>query len=601
VAVLFGQRSALVSVNPKVVKKNGKKMKYAGVGMKSDTHCIWLCAVIMLCACHSMPIIKVVTMPPGGVVHIKEIDKNVRDGESIQLPRGSYTLEATKAGYRSKTTIVAIDETASRTVKLDMGEGHAPILIRSTDPDQVSVSIGGKTAGRTPLRLDLQAGRYQLLLTKEGYAPQSKQLTVVPGKSMELNVRLKKLNTLHSLHITTRPAGGQIYINGRKAGKAPLNVRSLEPDVYHVRAVKHINRVLRLKGEKKISIEKPGHIEIVVPLKKQRLFAQKWYALAYALKAENRRYQKERVGDPVGLEIRLNSMHHKALSSVEDVAAQLNKVMRVGDRVRILANGGQWLIWKRHRLLTPEFQDAVKAMQAAKVYPGDPWSPGRRVRWAHPEANDDLVAQIAFGIQRQRNRWPHLYLWANQLGAPSAEVFRCRADGPLTLLAQGGNVVWPVGIRVEKMRRGSLSMAIAPPGDHPLHISWSVPPKRLLVTADRSPELKPISIKNQLRPQEKKIVDLGVEHTVTALTRLTSGPDYKGWHRQHMKPDGPLADRIDLGKDEIGPHDIQGQYTRIWLVRFKDGATTQRQMETRYVVSGPEKRFSSDNFIRRRN
>jgi hypothetical protein len=62
-----------------------------------------------------------------------------------------------------------------------------------------------------------------------------------------------------------------------------------------------------------------------------------------------------------------------------------------------------------------------------------------------------------------------------------------------------------------------------------------------------------------------------------------------------------LADRIDLGKDEIGPHDTQGQYTRIWLVRFIDGATTQRQMEASYVVRGPEKQFSSDNFIRRRN
>jgi hypothetical protein len=548
-----------------------------------------------------MPKVNVVTMPPGGVVHIKEIDKSVRDGEFIQLPRGSYTFTASKAGYHSNTKVVEIDKTASQTVSVDMEKASASIFIRSTDPEQINVSIEGKPVGSTPLKLDLKAGHYKLLLTKEGYAPLTKQLTVVAGKSSLLEVRLKKLDTIYSLHITTRPTGGRIHINGQKAGNDPLDIQFLEPGAYHVRAVKQISSLIRLKGEKKIIIENPGHEELVVPLKKQRLFAKRWCALPYAVQAESKRYQKEQVDDPVALEIRLNSKHHKALSSEKDLAERINNVMRVGDRVRIVAKSGQWLIWKRHHLITPEFEDAVNAMQSAKAYSGDPWTADTQVRWTHPAVNDDFVAQIAFGIQRERNRWPHLHLWANQLVTGSVEVFRCRTDGSLTLLAQDGKLVWPPGSRIKKVQGGGLSMAVVPSGDRPLHISWTVPPKRLLVTADRSPEFKPISTQIKLHPQEKKIIDLGVKHPVTALTRLTSGPDYKGWYRQYMEPDGPLADRIDLGKDEIGPHDTQGQYTRIWLVRFKDGATTQRQMETRYVVSGPEMNFSSDNFIRRRN
>jgi hypothetical protein len=557
--------------------------------------------ILILCACQSMPRIKVVTSPPGGEVHIKEIDKTVGDGEFIHLPCGSYTLEASKAGYHTKTTVVPIDETTPQDLKVYLGKGHALISINSSDPDQVDVWIEDKPAGSTPLKLDLDAGNYQMLFSRKGYAPQYRQLTVVPEKSIELNVRLQKLNTNASLHITTKPAGGRIFINGRKAGNDPLNVQSLEPGTYEVRAVKPIGRVRRLKGEKTVIIGEPGRHEVVVHLKKQRLFAQRWHALSYAVKAESKRYQKERIDNPVALDIRLNRAHHKALSSVKDLAERMNKIMRVGDRVRVAAGSGQWLIWKRHRFVTPEFQAAVKAMRTAKAYTGDPWSPGTPVSWTRPEANDDFLAQIAFGIQGQRNRWPHLFLSANQLGSGSVDVFRCRADGPLTILAQGGKIVWLGNSRIEVLRSDSLTMSTIPTGDHPLHISWSMPPKRLLVMADRSPQLKPKFVKNKLRPQEKKIIDLGVEHAVTALTRLTSGPDYKGWYRQHMEPDGPLAHRIDLGKDEIGPHDAQGQYTRIWLVRFKDGETTQRQMETSYVVSGPEKKFSSDKFIRRRN
>ncbi|MGD9224028.1 MAG: carboxypeptidase regulatory-like domain-containing protein [Desulfobacteraceae bacterium] len=569
--------------------------------MRSYSKFTWLCAAIILCACQSIPGVKVVTMPSGGVVHIKEIDKNIGDGQFIQLPSGRYTLEATKAGYRSKTTVMAVDGTASQTLKVGLGKGFAPISINSIDPEQVSVSIEGKPAGSTPLRLDLDAGDYQLLFSKKGYAPQTRQLSVVPGKAIELNPRLKKLNATCSLHITTSPAGGQIFINSRKIGNHPLHVPSLEPGTYEVHAVKQIDNVMRLKGKIRVVLGKPGRHEVVVPMKKQRLFAQRWHALSYAVRAESKRYQKERVGNPVALEIRLNSEHHKALSSVNDLAGQMNKVMRVGDRVRIVADSGQWLIWKRHHLVTPEFKAAVKAMQSAKAYAGDPWSPGTRVSWTHPEANDDFLAQIAFGIQRERNQWPHLFLRANQLGRGSVKVFRCRADGPLTILAQGGKFAWLGDSRIKVLRSDSLTMTTMPTGDHPLHISWSVPPERLLVTADRSPQFKPVFVNKKLHPREKKIIDLGVKHPVTALTRLTTGPDYKGWYRQHMEPDGPLADRIDLGKDEIGPHDTQGQYTRIWLVRFKDGATTQRQMETSYMVSGPEKKFSSDNFIRRRN
>jgi hypothetical protein len=548
-----------------------------------------------------MPKIKVVTMPPGGVVHIKEIDKEVDDGQFIQLPSGNYTLEATKAGYHCKTTVVAVDGTASQSLKVSLGKGHAPIFINSTDPGQVSVSIEGEPAGITPLELDLDEGDYRLLLSKKGYASQSRQLTVAAGKSIELNFRLIKLSTTRSLHITTRPAGGQIFINGRKSGNDPLDVRSSAPATYEVHALKHIDHVTRLKGEKTVITSKPGQYEVVVPLTKQRLFAQKWHGVSYAVRAENRRYLKERVATPVALEIRLNSRRHKALASVKDLAERVNKVMHVGDRVRIVSDSGQWLIWKRHRMVTPEFQAVVKAMQSAMAYTGDPWSPEIRASWTRPEANDDLVAQIAFGVQTERNPWPHLFLRANQLRAGSTDLFRCRADGPLTFLIQGGDIVWRDDSRIEVIPSDAVSMTTVPAADHPLHISWTAPPQRVLVTADRSPELNPISVKNKLRPQEKQIIDLGIKHTVTALTRFTSGPDYKGWYRQDLEADGPLADRIDLGKDEIGPHDAKGEYTRIWLIRFKDGATTQRQVEASYVVSGPEKKFSSDNFIRRRN
>jgi hypothetical protein len=57
-----------------------------------------------------------------------------------------------------------------------------------------------------------------------------------------------------------------------------------------------------------------------------------------------------------------------------------------------------------------------------------------------------------------------------------------------------------------------------------------------------------------------KIIGLRVRRTVTALTRLTSDPDYIGWHRQHMEPDCPFTDRMNLAKDEIGPHETQGLY-----------------------------------------
>jgi hypothetical protein len=565
--------------------------------MKNYSKIVWLCAAIIVCACQSTPRTEKVTLPAGGNAQINEIGNPFGDGKFIQLAGGGYTDEETQTRYHQKTTVASIDGIVSQTLQMCLVNERVPKFINRNDPDQVNLWVESKSADGTPLQFDIDAGVYQLPRSKKGYAPQSRQLALVPKRPI---TQLRKTNNIHSLRITTKPAGGQIFINGRKAGKAPLNTPSLEPGSYKLKAVKPINHVMRFEGEKTVIINKTGRHGVFVPLKKKRLFAKKWYSVSYAIRAEKRRYKKERVSNPVALDIRMKRGHHKTLSTAKKLAGQLNDVMRVGDRVRIATDTGQWLIWKRHHLLTPEFQAAVKAMQSGKTYTADPWSPGAQVSWTRPEINKDLVAQIAFGIQRKRNQWPHLFLRAHQLEAGSVKVFRSRADGPLALVAQGGKNLSLDSSQIKLIKNGSLFMATTPSGDRPLQISWSRPPERILVIAEHSPNLKPIFFKNKLRPQEKKIIDLGVRH-VTALTRLTSGPDYKGWYRQHLEPDGLLADRIDLGKDEIGPHDTQGQYTRIWLVRFKLGATTQRQMETNYVVSGSEKKFTSDNFIRRRN
>jgi peroxiredoxin len=64
-----------------------------------------------------------------------------------------------------------------------------PFKVTST-PSGAAVQVGGKTVGKTPVTLQLAAGTHTLTITRSGYAPVRRTVTVKKGASASLTVKL---------------------------------------------------------------------------------------------------------------------------------------------------------------------------------------------------------------------------------------------------------------------------------------------------------------------------------------------------------------------------------------------------------------------------
>jgi hypothetical protein len=83
------------------------------------------------------------------------------------------------------------------------------------------VSIDGKDVGTAPLPPQtLTVGEHTIKVKRLGYADFVKKVTVVGGKSVDLEARLTPVTAV--LSVTSDVADAQVFINGRLVGTAPI-------------------------------------------------------------------------------------------------------------------------------------------------------------------------------------------------------------------------------------------------------------------------------------------------------------------------------------------------------------------------------------------
>jgi formylglycine-generating enzyme required for sulfatase activity len=94
----------------------------------------------------------------------------------------------------------------------------------SSIPEGAVVSVGGKPAGNTPLKIELPEGNHRLQISAEGFKTWQTQLAVKPNQPQSIkDIRLQAADG--TLALQTRPAGANITIDEKFVGKTPLKVK----------------------------------------------------------------------------------------------------------------------------------------------------------------------------------------------------------------------------------------------------------------------------------------------------------------------------------------------------------------------------------------
>jgi formylglycine-generating enzyme required for sulfatase activity len=172
--------------------------------------------------------VTLTTEPPGAEVSV--------DGQLIgttpvtmELGAGERELEARLGGYNAwQTTLM---------VEADKPQVLSPIALVKADgrvtltsvPDRATVTVDGQFRGRTPLTLRLPPGRnHTIAVTKAGYEPVSRQLSVESDSGRRLNLDLKA--QLGVVEVTTDPADAELWVDGTLTATSPaqLTLTALE-------------------------------------------------------------------------------------------------------------------------------------------------------------------------------------------------------------------------------------------------------------------------------------------------------------------------------------------------------------------------------------
>ena len=94
-------------------------------------------------------------------------------------------------------------------------------LAIASDPSGAAVYVDGQFSGRTPLNVDrLQAGDHRVRVVKDGYLENGRVVTVAPGKSSGLEVRLTPRSASAAMPVERAGGGGQIPPAGGGGGSS---------------------------------------------------------------------------------------------------------------------------------------------------------------------------------------------------------------------------------------------------------------------------------------------------------------------------------------------------------------------------------------------
>lgn len=214
--------------------------------------------------------ILLISRPDGAKVIINEQVKGTTPLILQEQPLGSYTAKLEKPGFSAREVSWTIKDERPQEVIVSLNSNVGRLTL-SSEPSHAQVFINGAPRGYTPFKCELEEGKYQLKLEKEGFAAIEDYVNVLRDQNVEKSITMSNLPG--SIEVTTEPAGADISINNEPHGVSPLKLNSLAAGKYVVKAAKSTfdtatKEVVIVSGQKSsvefIMTKNTGGIDLVV-------------------------------------------------------------------------------------------------------------------------------------------------------------------------------------------------------------------------------------------------------------------------------------------------------------------------------------------------
>jgi hypothetical protein len=149
---------------------------------------------------------------------------------ALTLKEGTYTVQLTLDGYEDFVTSVNLDRDRQVTATLYSKKARLSI---ETDPSNATIYVDNSYVGRSPITIDLDAGRHTVKIEKAGYLTETRDVNLSAGTTSSLKVVMQEEKPVARINITSDPKNARIFINGKDYGITDRIVE-LEPGYYEI-------------------------------------------------------------------------------------------------------------------------------------------------------------------------------------------------------------------------------------------------------------------------------------------------------------------------------------------------------------------------------
>lgn len=208
--------------------------------------------------------LRISTTPAGATITINNENRGVTPTTVSKLSPGIYELVITSPRYLPITQTVDI-EGLDRTVelKLDLEPAWGHIELNS-EPAGATITVANIERGRTPASVPVLASGEQVNISLPGYKTWQTSLSVAVG-----GLRTEPLVTLlpadGHVHISSRPSGASITIDGQFTGTTPADI-TLTPSQNH-RLELFLNGYEHFRGQARVNSGEQHHLAISLKAK----------------------------------------------------------------------------------------------------------------------------------------------------------------------------------------------------------------------------------------------------------------------------------------------------------------------------------------------
>lgn len=168
--------------------------------------------------------------PAGSAVLIasRPAGAEVRQGEALlgstplvlrDRTPGEYELQVLKPGYAERQIRFSVENHRPQEVMVSLDSNIGRLQLDS-EPSQARLFLNGRDIGYTPFNAELDEGRYEVKIEKEGFVALESFIIVTRDQQTRKTFALAGLPG--SITVNSDPAGASVFLDGELIGVTPL-------------------------------------------------------------------------------------------------------------------------------------------------------------------------------------------------------------------------------------------------------------------------------------------------------------------------------------------------------------------------------------------